>query len=179
MVTEDIIGKYVTLSSATEDDAEFALSIRQDPKMTQFLPRLDISVEQQIAWIRRQREMQGDYFFIVRSKAGTRVGVIGLYDFRDDTAGIGRVAMQGGFFANREAFLLTMHFAFKTLGLKRLADWVYAENVRAIKFFTFFGAHMGEPHFDEQRNIIVRDFYYLAEEFDDTQERVKKIICPD
>ncbi len=176
MVTEDIIGKYVTLNSATEDDAEFALAIRQDPKMTRFLPRLDISVEQQIAWIRRQREMPGDYFFIVRNEDSERFGVIGIYDFRDDTAGIGRVAMKGGFFANREAYLLTMRFAFKTLGLKRLADWVYAENVRAIKFFTFFGAHMEEPHFDEQRNITVRNFYYLAEEFDETEARVKKII---
>ena len=48
MVTEDIIGKYVMLSSATEEDAPFALAIRQDPNMTKFLPRLNISVEQQI-----------------------------------------------------------------------------------------------------------------------------------
>ena len=176
MVTEDIIGKYVTLSSATEEDAPFALAIRQDPNMTKFLPRLDISVEQEIEWIRRQREQEGDYFFIVRNKKNERVGVLGLYDFRGDTAGIGRVAMKGGFHANREAFLLTMRFAFKKLGLKKLDDWVYAENVRAIKFFQFFGAHMGEPQFDEQRNIFLRKFYYTSAEFDDMEERAAKII---
>ena len=179
MVTEDIIGKYVTMSSATEDDAEFALAIRQDPKMTRFLPRLDISVEQQIAWIRRQREMPGDYFFIVRNKDGERVGVIGIYDFRDDTAGIGRVAMKGDPLDNLEAWFLSIRFAFKTLGLKKLADWVYAENVPAITIGKFFGAHFDEPHLDEQRNITVRNLYYLAEEFDETEAHVKKIIYSD
>lgn len=179
MITADIIGKYVTLSSATEEDARFSLEIRQEPKMTKYLPRLDISVEQQIAWIKTQRTAEGDYFFIVRNKKNERVGVLGLYDFRDTSAGIGRVAMKGGFFANREAFFLTMHFAFKNLGLKKLADWVYAENSRAIKFFNFFGAHMNEPQFDEHRNIFYRNFFYTADEFDDMKERVKKIIYPD
>lgn len=179
MVTEDIIGKYVTLSSATEEDAPFALAIRQDPKMTKFLPRLDITVDQQIAWIRRQREMEGDYFFIVR-KNDERVGVVGLYDFRGgDTSGIGRVAMKGGFLANREAFLLVMRFGFKTLGLKTFSDWVYAENDRAIKFFNFFGAHMQEPQLDEKRNIVIRKFNYVADEFDAMEQLVKKIIYPD
>ena len=176
MVTEDIIGKYVTLRSAAEEDAAFALAIRQDPNMTKFLPRLEISLEQEIDWIRRQRKMQGDYFFIVRNKKEERVGVLGLYDFRNDTAGIGRVAMKGGFRANREAFLLTMRFAFKNLGLKKLDDWVYAENERAIKFFQFFGAHMDEPQFDEQRKIFLRKFHYMSNAFDDMEERVKKIL---
>lgn len=179
MVTENIFGQYVTLASATVDDAPFALAIRQDPEMTKFLPRLEISLEQEIEWIKRQRKAAGDYFFIVRNKKGERVGVLGLYDFSDDTAGIGRVAMKGGFHANREAFLLTMRFAFKNLGLKKLADWVYAENERAIKFFNFFGAHMDESYFDERRKIFRRNFFYLIEEFDEMEERVKKIIYPE
>lgn len=178
MITEDIIGRYVTLSSATIEDAAFALAIRQDPDMTKFLPRLDISLEQEINWISRQRKVPGDYFFIVRNKKDERVGVLGLYDFFGDTAGIGRIAMRGGFYANREAFLLTMRFGFKNLGLKKLADWVYAENVRAIKFFNFFGAHMSEPYFDEQRKISRRDFFYTAEEFDEMSERVAIILNP-
>ncbi len=87
--------------------------------------------------------------------------------------------MKGGFFGNREAFLLTMRFAFNTLGLKKLADWVYAENARAIKFFEFFGAHMQEPQLDKDRQIVIRNFYYLAEEFGKMEERVIKIIYPD
>ena len=179
MITEDIFGRYVTLSSATVEDAEFSLAIRQEPAMTKFLPRLEISVAQQIEWISRQREAAGDYFFIVRNKKAERVGVLGLYDFRGDTAGIGRIAMKGGFRGNREAFLLTMRFGFKTLGLKKLSDWVYAENERAIKFFNFFGAHMAEPDFDAQRKIFSRKFFYTAEEFVETEERVSKIIYDD
>ena len=179
MITADIIGRYVTLSSATEKDAPFALAIRQDPIMTRYLPRLDISIEQEIEWIRRQRETAGDYFFIVRNKKSERVGVLGLYYLCGDTSGIGRIAMKGGFLGNREAFLLTMRFAFKTLGLRKLADWVYAENARAIKFFEFFGAHMQEPQLDKDRQIVIRNFYYLAEEFGKMEERVIKIIYPD
>ena len=179
MITEDIVGRYVTLSSATVEDAAFALAIRQEPAMTKFLPRLEISVEQEAEWISRQREAAGDYFFIVRNKKAERVGVLGLYDFHGDTAGIGRIAMKGGFRGNREAFLLTMRFGFKTLGLKKLSDWVYAENDRAIKFFNFFGAHMAEPAFDARRKIFSRKFFYTAEEFDETEERVTKIIYAD
>ena len=177
MVTEDLVGRYVTLSSATVEDAPFALAIRQEPQMTKFLPRLEISVAQEVEWITRQREAAGDYFFIVRNKNAERVGVLGLYDFHGDTAGIGRIAMKGGFHANREAFLLTMRFAFKTLGWKKLSDWVYAENERAIKFFNFFGAHMDEPKFDAQRKIFSRKFFYTAEEFDATEKRVTNLLA--
>ena len=87
--------------------------------------------------------------------------------------------MKGGFHGNREAFLLTMRFGFKTLDLKKLSDWVYAENERAIKFFNLFGAHMSEPDFDARRKIFSRKFFYTAEEFADTEERVEKIIYSD
>ena len=52
--------------------------------------------------------------------------------------------------------------------MKKLSDWVYAENDRAIKFFNFFGA---------RRKIFSRNFFYTAEEFDATEKRVTNFLA--
>ena len=61
-------GKYVNLRSVEEKDAEFTLSLRQDPILTKYLPKLDITLEQQINWIRKQRVKEGDFYFLVENK---------------------------------------------------------------------------------------------------------------
>lgn len=63
-------GQFVYLKSATSDDAEFTLALRQNPALTKYLPKLDITLEQQKNWINIQREKAGDYFFVVRNKIG-------------------------------------------------------------------------------------------------------------
>ena len=65
---QSIEGRYVTLQSVREEDAAVVLDIRQDPKLTKYLPRLDITIAEQQDWIREQREREGDYYFLSWSK---------------------------------------------------------------------------------------------------------------
>ena len=62
--SKKIQGRYVDLRSVTEEDAKFTLAIRQEPEFVKFLPRLDITIEQQKAWIRKHKKIVRKEFLI-------------------------------------------------------------------------------------------------------------------
>ena len=76
-IEETIKGKYVTLKSANIEDAEFSLELRQNPALTKYLPKLDVTIEQQKNWILDQRNKNDDYFFVVINNKNERI--IGIY----------------------------------------------------------------------------------------------------
>ena len=121
-------GRTVRLTPVTEEDAPFILEMRQNDEITRFFPRLDITVEEQAAWIRTQREREGDYYFLIRSRDGRRLGTVSVYDIEGDSAEIGRLASLGNSVENVEAYLLAYRFAFETLGLAQLIGRVRPEN---------------------------------------------------
>ena len=86
-VDKPLVGETVELRACDARDAEFTLSLRNDPRMAGFIPPLDISIDEQKKWIRMQREKAGDYFFIIwDKKLGKRIGTISVYDIDGDTA---------------------------------------------------------------------------------------------
>ena len=80
-----IKGKVASLSSVTEDDAEFILKLRCDPMNSKYLHKTDCDVDLQQHWIREQLERKGDYYFIVScNKDGRKVGLISLYNIDEN-----------------------------------------------------------------------------------------------
>lgn len=157
MVYEKVIsGKLVDLKAAEIDDAEFTLSIRQDPEMTKYLPRIDISLEQQIQWIQAQREKESGYFFVVWDKQGNRLGTIGIYNIEGNTGEGGRLALYGDSFQKIEAGLLMSEFEFEVLHLERVIGWVEADNAPAMRWNKWFGTKISEPETDERGKMIRR-----------------------
>ena len=156
MVYNEIIeGRYVNLRSVEERDAEFTLSLRQDPNLTKYLPKLDITLEQQISWIRKQRNQEGDYYFVVENKKGEKIGVIGVYDVNGDCAETGRIAMIGNAFESIEAQLLSFDFAFDILKLEKTVNYVMADNIHALRFSQMFGSQSSEPFEDSDGNMRI------------------------
>ena len=156
MIYDGILeGKYVNLRSVEEQDAEFTLSLRQDPNLTKYLPKLNITLEQQLAWIRKQRQQEGDYFFVVENKKGVKIGVIGVYNVDGDCAETGRIAMIGNAFESIEAQLLSFDFAFDHLNLEKTVNYVMAENVHALRFSQLFGSQSSEPFEDTDGNMRI------------------------
>ena len=52
MIASHILeGKYVNLRPVEEEDSEFILSIRNDSSISKYLPKLNITVDQQKSWI--------------------------------------------------------------------------------------------------------------------------------
>lgn len=169
MVFEEVIrGRYVTLQSACEDDAAFTLSLRQDPSLTKYLPRLDISLQQQKEWIRKQRKTEGDYFFVVRTMDGQPIGTVSVYEIEGDSSESGRLALIGNACENMEASMLLFHFAFDIIGLKEVRGYILDGNKRAERFNRQFGCVFEEPETDKsgdriRRTLITDSAFYEAE----------------
>lgn len=144
-----IIGKFVELRYAGIEDAQTILEIRQDPSLTKFLPRLDITVEQQREWLRKQHDREGDYYFVVWRKDGNPIGTIRVYNVANNDGETGSIAIKGTAFENLEAKLLCDTFAFETLGLKTTHNIVRADNKAIIKFVENFGVRWVESYIDE------------------------------
>lgn len=175
-VTEPIIGRYVDLRSCTEEDAEFTRAIRKDPEFVKFLPAIDNTIEQQKAWINRQREKAGDYFFVVWDKEGNRIGTISIYDVNGNRAESGRLAIKGkNAFQGIEAQLLSFRFAFGELGLECIDGYIYADNDRAIRFNKQFGGSHYPPEVDDSGKTIIR-IENWKEDFELADKRLSSIL---
>lgn len=168
MVYDNIIkGKYVYLKSAAVDDAENTLAIRQDPKITKYLPALEISIDQQRDWLRKQNADPTDYFFVVKSFADKFLGTISIYNIKGRQAESGRLALIGDVFQKYEAILLEMKFAFEILKLEQLHGYVFAANKRALRFNEMTGSVIGKPYFNEKGEelcpqIVTKESFYKA-----------------
>lgn len=168
-------GKYVNLRSVEEKDAEFTLSLRQDPILTKYLPKLDITLEQQISWIRKQRNLEGDYYFLIESKDGKNIGVIGVYDVKNDCAETGRIAVVGSSFESIEAQLLSFDFAFDVLKLEKTVNYVMADNAHALRFSQLFGSSSSEPYMDKDGHVRI-DGVITKEAFFRSRNKIVKML---
>lgn len=144
MVYDGVLsGIYVDLKPVTLEDAPFTLSIRQDPEITRYIPKLDITVGEQKKWIARQRETAGDYFFVVWDKQGNRLGTCGVYNISGNSGEGGRLALYGDPCQKIESGILMSEFEFEILKLERITGWLYADNSRAVRWNLAFGAVLG------------------------------------
>ena len=176
MVYEGIIrGDLVELKAATVEDAEFTLSIRQDPAITKYLPKLDITIEDQRKWILRQREKEGDYFFVIWNKAGKRIGTWGIYDIKGKTGEGGRLASYGDAFQKIESGMLISYFQFEILKLEKVVGWVYADNRPVVKWIKWFGADLGMPEKNEE-GAMIRKMVQNRDKAKCAREKIEEIM---
>lgn len=150
-----IEGRYCNLRSVELEDAEFTLAMRKDPSLTAYLPKLDITVEQQREWIRKQQVDPTDYFFVAMDKNGNRIGVMGIYNVKNGEGETGRLVMKGNPLQAIESHMLCIDLAFYVLELKGIHSYIVAENDGAIRFAKIFGATISEPSFNEVGENVV------------------------
>lgn len=166
---EPIVGKYVTLKYARIEDAEFILEIRQDPNLTRFLPRLDITIERQENWLRKQQNSKDDYYFIVWRNDGTALGTIRVYDIKEDEGETGSIAIKGSIAEKLEAKVLMDTFIFETLGLNRIHNIVRVDNTPIINFSEMFGVQWNGTAIDRTGHLSLTGF--------NTRDRSREYRC--
>lgn len=171
---ETIFGSFVFLKSADLEDASFTLSVRQDPSLTVFLPKLDISLNKQKEWISKQRGKKGDYFFVIFNKRGERIGTSGVYDVENGSAETGRLTSIGNPFESLEAQYLSFVFAFDVLKLKSTRCHVYKNNTKAIHLSEFFGTTFSPSRIE--KNIEICDGILTCEAFKEKEAFVKRML---
>lgn len=175
MFLEEMIrGKYVDLKSIDESDAEFTLNIRKDPEMAKYLPPLEITIEQQKEWIRKQRATEGDYFWVIIDKEGNRLGTTGVYDvFSSEPKGRSLAAI-GNPLQNIEGIYLAYKYVLEALKAEGIYGYVYAENRRAMRFNELLGAIIREP--SELEGRVIREVIYKNPEFQNAEKKVRKML---
>lgn len=139
-IEKKLIGETVALKSVEMDDAEFILNIRNNEKISKFLPKLKISLEDQKKWINKQRSDRDSYYFIVEDiQNEKKLGTISVYDIVGNHGETGRFCSIGNFIQNTEAIVLLYDFVFYDLLLDYVTIWVYKENKPVIAMNTQIG----------------------------------------
>ena len=145
-------GKYVNLRSVTEEDAEFILDIRNNSRISKYLPPLNVSVAQQRQWITKQRADKNSYYFILETPDLKPIGTLSVYDIVDNHGEGGRSCCIGEPFAAVEANVLLTEFMFNTLKLEYTTIWVYEENKPVIALNQSYGYEWVSTNEDENGN---------------------------
>ena len=132
-------GIHINLRSVKEEDAEEILKLRNNPQLTKYLPPLEVTIEQQKAWISKQRSDKDSYYFIIETKTGECIGTIGFYDIEDGHAETGRYCCIGEAQHSIESYILESDFAFDIVGLSYFTGWVYEDNKPVISLTQRYG----------------------------------------
>lgn len=145
-ITEPLVGKFVNLRCVDISDAKFTLEIRNNPELTDFIPKVVGNIETQEQWISKQRLKKGDYFFIIEDKKGFSLGTIGCYDFDDEdlSCETGRYISIGDAIYNIEAVVLLYDFVFYNQNLNYINVSVDENNGKVINLNKKFGAEFFE-----------------------------------
>lgn len=137
-------GKAVNIRSAEIDDAEFILTLRLDPNLNKHIGRTSPSVEDQKEWIRQQQRKSDDFYLILESTNGERIGTGGIYDITDSNFSIGRWIIQKNTAPKiaLESIMMVYHFCFFELGLEIANFDVRQENKSVINYHLSYGAEI-------------------------------------
>jgi RimJ/RimL family protein N-acetyltransferase len=154
-----------------EDDAEFIVKLRTDPKLSRFIHTTDSNVDKQKEWIReyKKREANGEDYYFVFSARGERVCLFRLYSITEDgTFNLGSWVGAPNAKVNEPlaAQILGVEIAFENLHLKYadIADGCHVDNVGVYKFSKMMGIKFTSTIQDEKGEYYVggltkEDFY--------------------
>ncbi len=163
MVIDDVLeGKYVSLRCVNENDAAFTGKLRADDNLCALIHKVDTTLEGQLRWIRYQRSLVDDLYFIIQ-KDEKPIGTIALYNITDNTAEIGRWVSYGNSFENLEAVILLHDYAFNKLNLKQVYTCTNIFNEKVKSFWKRFGSdelyEEMQSDFMASKNIIFSETY--------------------
>ena len=180
---ETLKGQYVQLRSVSDskDDIDFTVKIRQNKEKTKYLHVVDADEEKQTEWIHKQQNAEGDYFFIVETNKGKKVGTVGIYDIdtEEKIGHLGRLLMVGNPFLTFEGVLLSMHFAYYTLNLEKLFGDVHVDNISSLNISEAVGFHFEDPCYDSQLDRWVKYGTAYKSEFPKYEQEIKNLIYRD
>ena len=140
----DRYGLHVRL--VREDDAEFIVALRTDSSNTQYLHASDLTVENQIKWIReyKKREQEGkDYYFVFEHQE-RKVGVARLYGMEGEqyTHGSWVFANDAPSFCAVASAIIAREIAFDYMGMScesNMRDGTDASNKNVVRFQKMLG----------------------------------------
>lgn len=178
----ELKSKTVRLRLVEQDDAEFILSLRLDPKYNRFLSGVTNDLVAQKEWIVKYKEDERAgsqlYFIIERMDDGVRCGTVRLYDFRDDSFCWGSWILNDKKTrsAALESTLMVYEIGFGELGFKRSHFDVRKNNEAVVKYHQRMGAQQVSEDADNHYFEISPEAVALARiEFNKAIDRMLKL----
>lgn len=171
-----IRGKFVNLEDVKLNEAGYILKLRQDPQKTKYLPRLDISIEEQKVWMKERQKRKGDYYFLIKNKKGRKLGTIGIYNINGKVGEIGRWISEGNEIENTEAYILCLEWAFKEKCLEKIKSRPMWENKKIIRLSERMGFKFKEREEDPLGFTLVVGWLSRKEYLNNFGPKIRKIF---
>lgn len=168
-------GKNINLRTVQIADAEFIFEMRQNQEKTKYLSKVIGNVESQIEWIKsyklRENE-QKEFYFVIESKNKEKLGLVRMYDFKDDSFcwGSWLIKENAPKTTAIESALQIYEFGFYSLGFEKSHFDVRKGNDKVIAFHQRFGAKI----IDESESDYFFDFE--KNDYEITKERYKRYL---
>ncbi|WP_265733135.1 GNAT family N-acetyltransferase [Aliarcobacter thereius] len=163
------------MRTVTTEDAEFIYNMRQNQNKTKYLSKVSGTVESQKEWIKnykQREENQKEFYFIIESKDEEKLGLVRMYDFKEDSFcwGSWLVKEDSPKSTAIESALQIYEFGFYNLGFKKSHFDVRKGNDKVIAFHKRFGAKIVEE--DEL------DYFFNFEksDYEITKEKYKRYL---
>jgi hypothetical protein len=170
-----IDSKYINLRSVEIKDAKFIYDLRSIENKTKYLSKISGSVETQKEWIKdyKKRESIGqEYYFIIESKKNEKLGLVRVYDFKDDSFSWGSwITIENAPVYTAIASALQVYeFGFYKLNFKKSHFQVSKGNDKVLSFHKKFGAIVTNETIDDYELKIDEKTYIK------TKQKYKKYL---
>ncbi len=163
-----------------EEDAEFIIKLRTDPKLGKLIHDTDGSYEKQLEWIRnyKVRERKGEDYYFIFYKDGERVGLYRLYCIHDTTftSGSWVFSPDASFECCIAASIMLRELAFEQMGMELEDGWdgVHVNNKKVIKFNKMIGLKETGRFMDVKGEYLAMQM--TKEDFEKNKPKLLKYI---
>jgi RimJ/RimL family protein N-acetyltransferase len=140
----DKYGLHVRL--VREEDAEFIVKLRNDPKKARYISVTSNCVDDQIRWIKsyKEREKEGKDYYFIYSYQGQLAGVNRIYEIENNHFIHGSWVFVDDIppYCALAAGIIARELAFETLGLEEEIDTagVHRDNTSVLQYIRLLGA---------------------------------------
>ncbi len=164
MIYQEIKGKNVFLCPVEISDAEFIVNLRNNKEKCKYIHPVPNDIDAQKEWIKKQRIMQGDYYFIIQDLQNRRIGTIGLSNIAGNCGETSRFVSNGSVVENVEANILITDFAFEVVKLEVIRGYVGVNNKKVISLQKRFG-YVFDEYVTELDGMMVRFATLIPEDY--------------
>lgn len=168
-----IRGHAYRLRPVADTDAELIVSLRSDAVLSRFLHTTSPRVEDQLAWLQRYYERNGDYYFVIERQKDSRAeGLIAIYDLDtvSKTAEWGRWILRPDSNAAVESCWLIYGVGFEQLGMTEIFCRTVADNKKVVSFHDSCGL--------KNRRTLSNHVQIGGQTFDSVEHRLDKDSWP-
>ena len=166
-----IYGKNINMRTVEIEDAEFIYKMRQRTDKIKYLSKVNGTINNQKEWIKDYKIRENkkeEFYFILESKKNEKLGLVRMYDFKDDSFCWGSwiIKKNAPKTTAIESALQIYEFGFYNLGFEKSHFDVRKGNDKVIAFHQRFRAKIiDENELDYFFDYREKDYRIIREKY--------------